>query len=278
LQTHAVTQTFTANISDNSNTLLALTSGAKEQVINLGEYSLLRKIGEPITQYYGYQVAGIFQTKAEVQSSAKPVGLTLAPGDLKYVDQNHDGVIDGKDQVALGNPFPRYTFGFTYRIAVKGFDLSLFIQGVGKRAEMIRGETIEPFHYNYSATMFENQTDFWTPENRNAKYPRLAAIGTDANTNNWRDGSDIYLFNAAYARLKNINIGYTLPVNLTERAGIEKLRVSLIGQNLLTLSKLNFLDPETSEFNNDLGLGAASNSGRLYPLPIFYGAGLDVTF
>jgi hypothetical protein len=142
---------------------------------------------------------------------------------------------------------------------------------------MIRGETVEPFHYNYSATMFKNQTDFWTPENRDARYPRLAAIGTDSNTNNWRDGSSIYSLDAAYARLKYINIGYSLPADLTKRAGIENLRISLIGQNIFTLSKLNFLDPETSEFNNDVSLGAAANSGRLYPLPVFYGAGLDVT-
>lgn len=278
LETNAVTQDFSFNLADNKNTLLALTSGATQQIINLGEYSLLRKVGEPITQYYGYKVAGIFQTQAEVNNSAKPAGLTLAPGDLKFVDQNKDGVIDDKDQVPLGNPFPRFTFGFNYSIAYKGFDMSLFIQGVGKRSEMIRGETMEPFHYNYSATMFENQTDFWTPENPNAKYPRLSSIGTDANTNDWRDGSDIYLFNAGYVRLKNINIGYTFSNALTKKAGIQRLRISVIGQNLLTLSKLNFLDPETSEFNNDLSLNAASNSGRLYPLAKFYGVGLDITF
>ena len=276
--TGQILHNFSFNIADNQNKLLDLTYGSNQQIVNLGEYSLIRKVGMPITEYYGYRVAGIFQSEAEVQSSAKPVGLTLAPGDLKYVDQNHDGVINEKDKVPLGNPFPRYTFGFTYKVAYQGFDMSLFIQGVGKRAEMIRGETIEPFHYNYSATMFKNETDFWTPSNRNAKYPRLASIGTDSNTNNWRDGSNIYLFSAAYVRLKNVNVGYTIPNNLTKKIGISKFRVSLIGQNLLTLSKLNFLDPETSEFNNNLGLGVGSNSGRLYPLPITYSFGLDVTF
>jgi len=91
-------------------------------------------------------------------------------------------------------------------------------------------------------------------------------------------GSDIYKFNAAYARLKNINVGYTLPVSVSERVGIQRLRVSVIAQNLLTLSKLNFIDPETSEFNNNLYLGSSSNSARSYPLPIFYGAGLEITF
>ncbi|WP_254070787.1 TonB-dependent receptor [Pedobacter sp. L105] len=277
-KTNEFTHNFSFNIANSSNKLLAFSYGATQQINNLGEYSLLREVGGPVTQYYGYKVAGIFQTEAEVQSSAKPTGLTLAPGDLKYVDQNHDGVIDQKDMVPLGNPFPKFTFGFTYRVAVKGFDLSIFIQGVGKRTEFIRGEDMEPFHYNYGNTLFENQTDFWTPSNPGAKYPRLAAIGSDSNTNNWRDGSDIYSLNAAYARLKNVNIGYTFPKKMTRKAGIEKLRISAIGQNLYTLTKLKFIDPETSEFDSNTGLGAASNSGRAYPLPIFYGMGLDLTF
>ena len=278
LQTNKISQTFSFNLADNKNKLLTLTYSTNQEIVNEEEYSLIRKVGEPITQYYGYKVAGIFQTQEEINKSARPVGLNLAPGDLKYIDVNHDGVINAEDKVPLGNPFPRFTFGFTYRISVDNFDMSLFIQGVGKRAEMIRGEDVEPYQANYSATMFQNQTDFWTPENRNAKYPRLAESGTDANANDWGMGSSIYLFDAAYARLKNINIGYTIPERITKKLSIEKLRVSLVGQNLLTLSKLNFVDPETSEFNNDLNLNAGENSARNYPLPIFYGMGLNVTF
>ena len=273
----SVSQSFSFNIANSSNKLLALSYGSDQQIQGLGEYSLLRQVGQPITQYYGYKTAGIFQTAAEVQSSAKPAGLNLAPGDLKYVDQNKDGVIDQKDMVPLGNPFPQYTFGFTYRLAVKGFDLSVFIQGVGKRTEFIRGELVEPFHYNYGNTLFENQTNFWTPSNTGATYPRLAVIGSDSNTNNWRDGSDIYKLNAAYARLKNVNIGYTLPAALTQRAGIQRLRISLSAQNLYTLTKLKFIDPESTEFNNNVSF-TNSSSGRSYPLPVFYGAGLDLTF
>lgn len=278
LITGSVTQTFSANLADNKNKLLSLTEGSKQEIVDFEEYSLIRKVGEPITQYYGYQVAGIFQSEKEINRSAKPKGLELEPGDLKFVDQNNDGTIDGEDKVALGNPFPRYTFGFTYRLEFGGFDLTLFLQGVGKRADMIRGELIEPFHYNYSGTMFMNQTDFWTPNNPNARYPRLASVGTSSNTNNWRKGSDIYLFNAAYVRIKNLNIGYTFPADMTGKIGIDRLRVSFMGQNLLTLSKLKFLDPELSEFNNNLSLGAGSHYGRAYPVPVFYGLGLDVVF
>lgn len=278
LKTNAVTQNFSFNIADNKNKLLALSYGVTQQIVNADVFSFIRRIGDPITEYYGYKTNGFFQNATDVQNYPKPAGQVVTPGDLKFVDQNKDGLIDDKDKVVLGNPFPRFTFGFTYRIAVKGFDMQLFIQGVGKRDEFLRGELVEPFHYNYGATVYENQTDFWTPSNPNAKYPQLATIGSASNTNNWRNGSDIYKFNAAYMRLKNINIGYTLPERLTKKMGIERLRVSLIGQNLLTITKLKFIDPETSEFNNDLSLNTSSNSARSYPLPIFYGFGLNITF
>lgn len=269
---------FSLNFADNNNKLLQLTGGVTEQIANTDAFSFIRRVGEPITQYYGYKTDGFFQNAEDVSRYAKPAGVEVGPGDLKYVDQNRDGLIDEKDRIVLGNPFPRLTFGFTYRAAYKGFDLQLFVQGVGKRDLFLRGEEVEPFHYNYGATMYENQTDFWTPNNPDAKYPRLAAIGSPSNTNNWRFGSDIYKFNGAYARLKNVNIGYTLPSALTQKAGVRRARVSLIGQNLLTLTKLKFIDPETTEFGNNVALNSSSNSARNYPLPVFYGAGLDITF
>lgn len=278
LRGKGVTQSFSANIADDQNTLLKLTGNATQEIENEDVFQLIRQVGQPITQYYGYETNGFFQNQADINSSPKIAGSAVAPGDLKFKDQNGDGIIDDRDKKALGNPFPRYTFGFTYRLAVAGFDLSVFIQGVGKRDEFLRGELVEPFHYNYGATVYEHQTDFWTADNPNARFPRLAIIGSPSNTYNWRTGSDLYKFNAAYVRLKNINIGYTLSQNLTKKIGIERLRVSLIGQNLATLTKLKFIDPETSEFGNNVDDHAVSNSARQYLLPMFYGAGLDVTF
>jgi len=273
-----VTQSFSLNVADNQNKLLQLSGGATEQIINQDVFQLLRRVGEPITQYYGYQTNGFFQNQADINSAPKIAGNAVVPGDVKFKDLNNDGVVDAKDKTVLGNPFPRYTFGFTYRLAVKGFDLQLFIQGVGKRETFLRGELVEPFHYGYGATVYEHMTDYWSPGNPDARYPIFANIGSPSNTNNWRTGSDLYKYDAAYARLKNVNIGYTLPQALTQKAGIQRLRVSLIGQNLFTLSKLKFIDPETSEFGNNLSTGSSSNSARQYPLPIFYGAGLDITF
>jgi TonB-linked SusC/RagA family outer membrane protein len=278
LTTGKVTQSFSANIADNKNKLLKLTGGITKQIVNQDVFSLIREVGQPITQYYGYETNGYFQNEQDVEKSPKPAGVTVGPGDIKFKDLNNDGVIDDSDKTILGNPFPRYTFGFTYRLAWKGFDAQIFIQGVGKRDEFLRGELVEPFHYNYGATIYTHQTDFWTPDNPDARYPRLAVIGSQSNNNNWRLGSDNYKYDAAYVRLKNVNIGYTLPASLTKRWGVQKLRVAFIGQNLITLSKLKFIDPETTEFDNRVNIYDYSNSARSYPLPVFYGGSLEITF
>lgn len=278
LRGETITHNFSLNVADNKNELLKLTGNTRERIYNQDVFQLVRRIGAPITQYYGYLSNGFFQNQNDIDNSPKIEGNSVQPGDAKFKDLNNDGVIDENDKTILGNPFPRFTFGFTYRLAVKGFDLSLFLQGVGKRDQFLRGELIEPFHYGYGATMYEHQTDIWSPTNPDARYPILANIGSASNTNNWRTGSDLYKYDASYLRLKNVNIGYSFSKNVTEKLGIQRLRVSLIGQNLLTFSKLKFIDPETSEFGNNLNPSSAPNSARTYPLPVFYGAGLDVTF
>lgn len=272
-----VTQSFSANIADDQNTLLKLTGNSTEEIGNEDVFQLIRKVGQPITEYYGYETNGFYQNQSEINNYPKPSGAVVGLGDVKFKDLNGDGVINNQDKTELGNPFPRYTFGFTYRIAVSGFDLSVFIQGVGKRDEFIRGELVEPYQANYGATLYDYQTDFWTPENTNARFPRLAISGSPSNENNWQNGSDLFKFNAAYARLKNVNIGYTIPQSAIKSLGIKKLRVYLIGQNLVTITKLKFVDPETTEFGNNVDINSSSTSGRGYLLPIFYGAGLDLT-
>ncbi|HLN73652.1 MAG TPA: hypothetical protein VK205_10175, partial [Prolixibacteraceae bacterium] len=180
----------------------------------------------------------------------------------------------------LGNAFPRYTFGLNYNLEWKGFDLGLLIQGVGKRDMFLRGELVEPFHSNYSYVMYTHQLDYWTPTNTDARWPRLSAPGSASNTNNYQKSSDLYIFNASYLRLKNIQLGYTLPQQLTSKIGVQKCRLSVNAQNLFTLSNVSFIDPESSEFGNNMGGvgGVGANSGRNYPTLKYYGFGLDLEF
>jgi TonB-dependent starch-binding outer membrane protein SusC len=270
---------FSVNLADNLNELVSLGTGATEIVLPKEEFQVVRRVGQPITVYQGYQTNGFFQNLKDIQDYPKIPGTNPTAGDLKFVDRNGDGIINDLDKTILGNPFPRYTFGFTYTLNVKGFDVVLFVQGVGKREQMIRGEQVEPFHFGYGGTVYEHQTDYWTPTNPNARWPRLSEANSASNVINYRQGSDIYLFDAAYARLKNLQIGYTIPPAITQKIKLQKVRAYFTGQNLLTLSKLDFLDPEITEFNSDTNpFIVGANSARAYFMPRFIGFGLDITF
>lgn len=271
----AVNQSLTVNFGDSKNKVLEF--NGQERLTGVEELQVILREGLPFNSYVGLKRDGYFQSVEEIQGAAVPEGINVQPGDNRYVDVNKDGKIDDNDKFVFGNPFPRYTFGATYNVDYKNFDLSIFIQGVGKRTMMIRGELVEPFHYNYGMTMYTHQLDYWTPQNPDARYPRLANNGTQSNTNNFRRGSDMYLYDGAYARLKNVQIGYSLSDDVAKSLGMSKFRVYVSGQNLLTLSKVKFVDPELSEFNNSMSTNGA-NSGRAYPSQVYYGMGIDVSF
>jgi TonB-linked SusC/RagA family outer membrane protein len=273
--TGSVHHSISANIGDSFNKLKKFPE--QEQISGADEIWILRRVGVPLGSYYGYKTDGMFKSYEEIEASATPVGVKVQPGDLKFVDRNGDGIIDSKDRYVLGNAFPRYTFGFTYSVAWKGLDFSIFAQGVGKRDMMLRGELMEPFHVNYSYCIYKHQLDFWTPTNTDAKYPRLSAPGSSSNQNNYRMGSDLYILDGSYLRIKNITLGYTLPKPITAKVGIEKLRIYVTGQNLFTFTHNSFIDPESSEFGNNM-TNSGANSGRNYPVLKYYGFGLDLEF
>lgn len=266
---------LTVNLGDSKNKVLEF--NGQERLTGVEELQVLLREGLPFNSYVGLKTDGYFQNVEEIQGAAVPEGITVQPGDNRYVDVNKDGKIDDNDKFIFGNPFPRYTYGATYNVEYKNFDLSIFIQGVGKRTMMIRGELVEPFHYNYGMTMYTHQLDYWSPQNPDARYPRLANNGTQSNTNNFRRGSDMYLYDGAYARLKNVQFGYSLPDNTAKSLGLSKFHMYVSGQNLLTLSKVKFIDPELSEFNGSLR-PSGGNSGRAYPTQVYYGLGVDVSF
>ncbi len=284
------TVTYKLKSGDFSHNISLNVADSKNKVTNFGGneridqsdqmYKIIRE-GEALGSYFGYKTDGVFQSYEEIANSALPIGASVQPGDVKYVDSYKDGVIDEKDRVVLGNAFPRMTYGLTYDVTFKGFDLGLLIQGVGKRDMFVRGELIEPFHSNYSYCIYRHQLDFWTPTNPNARWPRLVAPGSSSSANNWgKAGSDIYLLDGAYLRVKNIQLGYTLPKVITSKMGIQKLRFNVNAQNPITLSKNSFIDPESSEFGNNMGGigGVGANSARNYPTLIYYGLGIDVEF
>ncbi|MBX3254284.1 MAG: TonB-dependent receptor [Chitinophagaceae bacterium] len=263
------------NIGDSRNKVVYFEGN--ERISGADEMQYILKEGLPFNSYIGLKTNGYFQNLDEVINDPRPVGVEVMPGDLRFVDRNKDGIINDEDRFVLGHPFPRFTYGLNYNASYKNFDFYVFFQGVGKRDMFLRGELVEPFHYNYGQVMYQHQLDYWTPLNPDARFPRLASNGSASNTNNFRRGSDVYLFNAAYLRLKNIQLGYNFANAWVQKAGLQKLRLYAVAQNLFTVSKMDFLDPEISEFNGSLK-NAGANSGRSYPTPVFYGIGLDVNF
>ncbi len=278
LKTGDFSHDFRLNMADSKNEVTDF--GGNEQINSSDQMQKIIREGLALGSYFGYKTDGLFQSYEEIANSALPIGATVQPGDIRYEDKNDDGVIDDKDRQVLGNAFPRYTFGFIYDLKWKGFDFNMLMQGVGKRDMFLRGELVEPFHSNYSYVIYRHQLDYWTPVNPNAEWPRLSSPGSASNTNNYQKSSDIYIFNASYLRLKNIQLGYTLPKKLTAKAGIQKLRININAQNLFTLSNVSFIDPESTEFGNNMGGtgGLGANSGRNYPTLKYYGFGLDLEF
>lgn len=269
---------FSLNIADSKNEVVEY--GTPNIASNDGVTVLIQE-GLPLNSYYGYKVAGYFSGYEEIQDAAIPTTIDrsqLRPGDVRYVDLNKDGVIDSNDRTYLGYGFPRYTFGFTYNVSWKGLDFNLLLQGVLKRTNAIRGELVEPFHADYGLTMYKHQMDYWTPDNTGAQWPRLAKSGTASSSNNWgQPGSEINMIDGAYLRVKNIQIGYTLPKKWTQKFGCQSLRIYLDAQNPLTFTKFDFVDPETTEFGSNMSRGGA-NSVRNYPTLRYWGGGINLTF
>lgn len=277
LRTGEFNHSFNLNLGDTKNKLIKYPG--HETISGMDGLSSLRREGLPLMSYFGLQADGLFQTYEEIESSATVPGIAVQPGDVKYVDQNGDGVINNDDRVVLGNPFPRYTFGFTYQLSWKGIDFSMFWQGVGKRSQYVRGEMLEPFHANYSWIIYKHQLDFWTPTNTDAEYPRLSASGTSSYQNNYR-GSSLNVHNGAYVRLKNLTLGYSLPNKVIRTLGMNKCRFYVTGENLWTLCKKSWIDPEVSNVSSTGGEGdtGAGRYYRSYPSLRYYGLGLDITF
>jgi TonB-linked SusC/RagA family outer membrane protein len=260
LRTGQVDHHFTGNLSDSWNQVISL-KGTE----NIDNIRILRE-GYPIWAYYAYRTDGYFQNDAEVVKGPR-TSYPAKPGDLRFIDKNGDGLIKPADDSYIqGTRDPRYTFGFSYGLDWKGFNFSMFWQGVGKRTAWLRGESIEAFHNGNAGPVFEMHKDRWTPSNPNASYPRLT-VGSES-MNNYQN-SDFWLRDASYLRLKNVQIGYTIPSNISNKLLIKRLHVYASVKNLLTFSPIKGTgwDPEYSE-----------GSGRIYPVTRVWAMGLDIKF
>jgi TonB-linked SusC/RagA family outer membrane protein len=232
------------NISDNQNKLLAY--DGKRAIGTGGVIGLME--GYAMNTVWGYKTDGFFQTDAEAAAYKAKVNYPFfanpKAGDVKYLDLNGDGKIDAGggtpdnpgDLVYLGTTNARYTYGFDLGASWKGFDLSVFFQGAMKRSFLISEETLSPM-LGTADMPWTIHMDRWTPENPNAFFPRMY----QTSSHNYRP-SDRWTQNGSYIRLKNIQLGYTIPV---KKKFMRELKVYVSGQDLWEYTKvLSVFDPE----------------------------------
>jgi TonB-linked SusC/RagA family outer membrane protein len=236
---------------------------------------ILLEEGQPINTLYGYQTEGIYQSDDEIHYHlvtfdryGNPVnsysGLIATPGDIRFKDQNKDGIIDmDNDRVALGDPSPDFLFSFTAGAAYKGFDFTAFFQGVIGGEGWSTGELVSPFFNGYNSAGW--MVDRWTPEKPNNTYQR---VYNDSQRSLIK--SEYYVENMSYLRLKNVELGYTLPAGLLEKWRLAGTRLFVSGQNIFTLTRYKGFDPERA--------GVDATNIYAYPLVKTFTAGINVTF
>lgn len=239
-------------------------------------------VGQHIGEIWGYDAVGLFQSTAEVASWANQSQLysgTWNPGDVKYVDRNGDGKItrgqntvsDPGDQHIIGNNTPRYQYGVTLGGSWKGFDLNVFVQGVAKRDLWLNGNWSDKFKYfgTNGASGFvpmKLALDYWTTTNTDAFLPKSYLDGWGSGGHGNELPSNRYLQNAAYMRLKQVTVGYTVPEKIVKKVAISQLRIYFTMENVLTFTKLTKLfDPELNTMDN-------------YPVPKSFNVGVNITF
>lgn len=206
----------------------------------LGTVSRLQ-VGESYGSFYGFQNMGIFQNQAEIDAYRNTNGGLIQPnakpGDFKRLDANGDGKIDEKDFVNLGNSVPKYTFGLTLNMNYKNFDLMVFAQGQAgnKIFQGLRRLDIQEANYQTSIL------DRWTGEGTSNT---VARVTRDDLNQNYTRMSDYYLQKGDYLRIKLVQVGYTLPKNISETIGASKVRFYVTAENLVTFTKYTGYDPE----------------------------------
>ena len=227
------------------------------------EYTYTLKTGHPVGQPFGLKVRGFYY---EGMEDVADHSYVLKEGDVVYEDLNHDGKIDDNDKTAIGYPsYPLLNAGLTLGFEYKGFDFSMLWVGATKTSRALEETFRKPLGETYDRSLMSHQfTDRWTPETAaTAKLPRATIDGVK---NNYRD-SELWVKDASYLRLKNIEIGYNFRLPFMPKIGMEKMRVFMTGYNLLTFDKLKISDPESM-----------SSGVPQYPVMRVINFGLNVSF
>lgn len=246
---------FNANMDmiDNEVTALDREAGFLAAGNVFGNQGFLRtEVGFPISYMFGLETDGIYQTQAEADAGARfpggendlPNGIEPQPlaGDIRYVDQNGDGVIDDDDRTQIGSPQADFNYSFNFAFDYKNFDLSIFFQGV--QGNEIFSSLPFYFQSELSSNFHVSALDRWTGPGTSNTLPRLTETGRAKNVRI----SDRFVYDGSYLKLRNIQLGYTFPKQVTEKIGLDGLRVYVTADNILTFTNYDLgLDPEIGE-------------------------------
>jgi TonB-linked SusC/RagA family outer membrane protein len=222
-----------------------------------------RSTGSPMNTFLVYQYDGVFRDQADIDSETldySDITNNLRPGDMKFKDHDGDGFITPDDRVRMDfNNIPLFQGGMNINASFRNFDLSILLQGAaGARQYVSAGESGNIG--NYLLDIYENR---WTVDNPSSEHPRIA----NRSDQYYSHGNTYWFRKADYIRLKNLEVGYTLPTTLTQKVGINNARIYVNGLNLFTIDKLKVYDPESS-----------NETGQYYPQARVINTGISVTF
>jgi len=218
--------------------------------------------GKSIDQPFGLIALGFFKDDKDIEDSPKQTFMTtVRPGDIKYMDQNGDRIIDSYDKVPIGfTRMPEIMYGFGGTVSYKNFDISMFFTGAARTSIFIDGATMYPFEYGEASwnVLREYYDNRWTSVTKEtAKYP---AVVDGPNPNNYQT-STLYMRDGSYLKLRNIEIGYNLPKNIYNTLHINGLRVFVNGMNIYSWDKIKIFDPESNNGTGSYPVSRTTNCG-----------------
>jgi TonB-dependent starch-binding outer membrane protein SusC len=265
------------NIAFNKNKVTEIANTEKiihgpDNVLYQGMTEMYRaQVGYPVGYFYGLQMDGIFQNEAEIQAYTKDEQMiqpNAVPGDVKFVDRDGNGVINGLDRTMIGNPNPDVTYGLSVNLGYKGFDFSIYTYGMAGQQVVMNHRSYERFYTNYTTDILNR----WHGEGTSNSQPRVT---NNQEANNNHQFSELFVHDGDFFRIKSLNIGYDLG-KLIPNKPLGQLRVYFSANNLFTFTKYPGMDPE-------VGFGGMSNYGwasgvdvGFYPQPRTYLVGLNI--
>ena len=238
-------------------------SKVKEKLEQPRLYENRVETGHSLNQTFGLIALGFFKDEADIANSPTQTFSTVRPGDVKYLDVNGDGVIDANDNTAIGynTVCPELFYNFHFSAEWKGLGIYAMLQGVGRYSALLTTKGMFKPLIDNTTLSCEYYDNRWTPDNQNAKYPRLSS---ESNVNNYQT-STLWLADRSYLKLRDLEIYYRLPKKLLEKTKfVSAAKIYVRGTDLFTLDHIKVVDPE--------------NYGATNPMTTSVVAGLSVTF